>query len=64
MNFLTEKQVSEQLKVSVSWLRKCRLTGIGGPPFRKFGTLVRYEEKDLMEWAEGQKRESTLTVNQ
>ena len=64
MNYLNEKQVSERYQVSIAWLRKCRMTGNGGPPFRKFGAMVRYAEKDLEEWAEGQKRESTLSVNQ
>ena len=64
MNYLNEKQVSERLGVSIAWLRKCRMTGCGGPPFRKFGVLVRYAEKDLEDWANGQKRDSTLTVNQ
>lgn len=64
MRHLNEKEVAERYGISVALLRKLRRTGIGGPRFLKIGSLVRYSEKDLEEWAEGQKRESTLTVNQ
>ena len=38
---LTTKQLARALKVSESYLEKCRLRGTG-PPFEKFGRTVRY----------------------
>ena len=61
MAYIDEKEVARRLGVSVAFLRKARMTGIGGPPFRKFGALVRYSEADIDVWADAQLRPSTLT---
>jgi predicted DNA-binding transcriptional regulator AlpA len=61
MTYLNEKEVSRRLGVSIAWLRKCRMSGIGGPPFARFGSSIRYPEADLEEWAKSQIRPSTLT---
>jgi hypothetical protein len=47
---LNEKQASEVLGCSVGLLRKWRLFG-GGPAYIHIGRLVRYKEKDLLEFA-------------
>jgi hypothetical protein len=38
---LTTEQLARALKVSESYLEKCRMRGTG-PPFEKFGRTVRY----------------------
>ncbi len=48
--FLTPKEATELLKVSVSWLAKARARG-DGPPFIKIGRCIRYSEATLQEWA-------------
>jgi hypothetical protein len=48
-SFLTEFDVSEQLKVSVACLRRWRLRRTG-PRFVKVGPLVRYRPEDLEDW--------------
>jgi hypothetical protein len=49
------------LNVSASFLNKRRLTG-DGPPFLKFGKIVRYDVAGLLDWAAGQARRSTSEV--
>ena len=44
--FLTEKDVAEQIKVSLASLRRWRLLQ-RGPRFVKVGALVRYRVEDL-----------------
>ncbi|MGN6670654.1 MAG: helix-turn-helix transcriptional regulator [Candidatus Nucleicultricaceae bacterium] len=46
--YLTEKQVSELLQISLSTLRKWRVLG-KGPKYIKIGRLVRYPEKQFKE---------------
>ena len=49
--FLTEKEVAEQIKVSLASLRRWRLLQ-RGPRFIKVGALVRYRAEDLEQWLE------------
>ena len=49
--FLTEKDVAEQIKVSLASLRRWRLLQ-RGPRFVKVGSLVRYRPEDLEQWLE------------
>jgi hypothetical protein len=51
--FLTEVEVSQGTKISLATLRRWRLER-RGPPFRKFGSLVRYGDDDLDEWMKAQ----------
>ncbi len=52
LRMYTEEQVADMLQVSLSQLRKWRMTKNGskrlGPPFRKIGRLVRYPESALL----------------
>jgi excisionase family DNA binding protein len=50
-NFLTEKEVAKQIKVSLGSLRRWRLLQ-RGPRFIKVGALVRYRAEDLEQWLE------------
>jgi len=50
-SFLTEKEVAEQIKVSLASLRRWRLLQ-RGPRFIKVGALVRYRVEDLEQWME------------
>ena len=52
---LNEKQAAAYLGVSVAWLRQSRMKNppaksTTGPPFHKFGKLVRYSIEDLDGW--------------
>lgn len=53
----TEEEVAAMLQVSMSQLRKWRMKQpMGkqqGPPFRKLGRLVRYSEKALQAYIDG-----------
>ena len=53
----TEEQVSDLLQVSLSQLRKWRMKRNRGrqqgPPFKKFGRLVRYPEEGLQAYING-----------
>jgi DNA-binding transcriptional MerR regulator len=44
--FYNEKELADQLGVSVSTIRKWRILGIG-VRYRKFGKAVRYSTEDL-----------------
>jgi excisionase family DNA binding protein len=48
-NFLTEKEVAQQISVSLASLRRWRLMR-RGPRFVKVGSLVRYRPEDLEQW--------------
>ena len=54
----TEAQVSEMLQVSLSQLRKWRMKQNSGkpqgPPFKKVGRLVRYPERGLYAYINGE----------
>jgi len=47
--FLTEREVANQIKVSLASLRRWRLLQ-RGPRFIKVGALVRYRAEDLEQW--------------
>jgi excisionase family DNA binding protein len=51
-NFLTEKEVARQIRVSLASLRRWRLEK-RGPRFVKVGALVRYRPEDLERWMDG-----------
>lgn len=55
---LTTPEVSEHLRVSVSFLMKARLKG-DGPRYRKVGRCVRYAESDLLSYLKQNGRTST-----
>jgi predicted DNA-binding transcriptional regulator AlpA len=50
-SLMTERQVSQQIQVSLAALRKWRVER-RGPRFVKVGPLVRYRAGDLAEWME------------
>ena len=49
LNFLTESDVAERLRVSLALVRRWRLEK-RGPTFVKVGALVRYRPEDLDSW--------------
>lgn len=51
--FLTELEVAERTHISLDTLRRWRLES-KGPRFHKFGSLVRYNEDELVEWERSQ----------
>ncbi|PZU07419.1 helix-turn-helix domain-containing protein [Sphingomonas sp.] len=48
--YLTNREAASFLRLSPRTLEKQRVVG-GGPPFKKFGSRVLYDEADLQEWA-------------
>ena len=51
--YLTEIDVAERTQISLKTLRRWRLER-RGPTFRKFGSLVRYGEEELIRWEQAQ----------
>lgn len=51
--FLTENEVAERTQISLATLRRWRLEN-KGPLYRKFGSLVRYAEDELVNWENAQ----------
>jgi hypothetical protein len=51
--YLTEVEVAERTQISLKTLRRWRLER-RGPAYRKFGSLVRYGETELVQWEEAQ----------
>ena len=47
--YLTEIEVAQRTRISLKTLRRWRLER-RGPAYRKFGSLVRYGEEELMQW--------------
>jgi predicted DNA-binding transcriptional regulator AlpA len=47
---IDEKVAAKYLGMSRTWLRKCRCSGIGGPPFHRLGRSIRYSVADLDAW--------------
>jgi hypothetical protein len=56
--FLTAKDAAELLNVSLISLGRWRIEG-SGPPFCKFGRVVRYERSTRLDWARSRARAST-----
>jgi hypothetical protein len=58
LRMYTEEEVSAMLRVSLSQLRKWRIKRnkgrVGGPPFKKVGRLVRYPERALQAYIDGE----------
>lgn len=52
---------SRALGISVSTLEKWRVAGIG-PRFLKLGRLVRYSRRDLEQWLDARRVQSTSEV--
>jgi excisionase family DNA binding protein len=52
-NLLTERDVAQQLQVSLASLRRWRLEN-RGPRFVKVGSLVRYRQDELENWLASQ----------
>jgi predicted DNA-binding transcriptional regulator AlpA len=52
---LTEREVAERIRKSLSWLQHMRQTG-GGPLYLKLGHAVRYRDEDVVAWLEQQVR--------
>jgi predicted DNA-binding transcriptional regulator AlpA len=46
---LTPKEAAALVKISLSWLAKARMRGVG-PPFIKIGRCIRYSEAALQQW--------------
>lgn len=51
--YLTEIEVAERTKISLKTLRRWPL-GRRGTAYRKFGSLVRYGEEELIHWEQAQ----------
>ncbi len=51
LEFITEVQVAEAVKIPVRTLQGWRVHGCG-PPYRKFGASVRYNVGSLRAWVE------------
>lgn len=51
-------EIAAYLRVSVRTLQSWRHRG-GGPPFRKYGELVRYKGSAVLEWDESRSRRTT-----
>lgn len=58
---LTPLEAAERLKVSVSFLAKARMSGLG-PRFVRIGRVVRYTEAALRDFMAAQTRTSTSQV--
>lgn len=58
MRMYTEEEVAAMLRVSLSQLRKWRFQRnrgrVDGPPFRRVGRLVRYPERALQAYIDGE----------
>ena len=55
---LHRKQTAEYLGVSLSWLDKARLTGLG-PPYIAIGGRVLYDSRDLEMFLQSNRHSST-----
>ncbi|MAK63581.1 MAG: excisionase [Maricaulis sp.] len=55
---LSPDQAALRLRVATNTLAKWRVSG-EGPDFVKIGSRVFYEQGDLFDWIEGQKRSNT-----
>ncbi len=55
---MVERDVADLICQSVRTLQKWRQTG-GGPQFFKFGSSVRYQRRDVVEWIEARRKGHT-----
>jgi len=55
LDWVDEETIALELGVSVKTLRKWR-TLRQGPPYSKFGSLVRYSLSEVREWAKAQRQ--------
>lgn len=60
--WVNAKEAARRLGLSKSYLAQLRTKG-GGPRFRRFGRAVRYQIKDLNEWAASKTQSSTSEVS-
>jgi hypothetical protein len=61
MTLLDTKQAAKKLRLARRTLEKWRTEG-RGPEYRKHGDLVFYEERDLEQWSDAQRRTPTAEV--
>jgi len=57
-SLLTQKHAARILGLSVRTLERHRLAGTG-PRYARLGRLIRYRQNDLIEWVDGNLRNST-----
>ena len=57
--YLSTKELSEYLGLSIPTLQRWRLTG-QGIPFSKLGGAVRYDIQDVNAWVDEHKRTNTV----
>ena len=57
-SLFTPQEAADFLRVSLSWLAKARMRG-DGPPFAKFGRVIRYPENGLIAYTKSRMRLST-----
>jgi predicted DNA-binding transcriptional regulator AlpA len=62
-DILTEKELAQSYKHSVSLARKWRRTGEGPPFIRLGGKLIRYRRADVEAWLTGQRREPSAKAS-
>lgn len=59
---LTDREASQYIGMSASWLRQARVTGNpDAPPFLKMGRSVRYLIGDLDQWLFQKRQYNTLS---
>jgi len=56
--FAPQRPVADFLGLSERTMERLRLEG-RGPAFRKFGRRVMYQWRDVLDWADAQRRTST-----
>lgn len=56
--YLTEREVAAEYRLTPWFLQKRRVIG-GGPPFFKLGSRVLYARADVEAWISSRKRSST-----
>ena len=56
MKMIRTEEAADMLGLKPSTLKhwRCRPPKDGGPPYRRIGRLVKYEEAELREWARRQ----------
>lgn len=59
--FIDEVETSKQLKLAVSTLQNWKVIG-RGPPFFRFGRLIRYSPEENARWAQSRRVRSTSDI--